>query len=90
MTEIEINDLLAIAKRNYPVETIFWSALKSFDKDYNSSTCVSRDTDYSYARIISGYTDIIINKSGGWIYCSGKWADIIKLPKNKQLEYAIY
>lgn len=73
---INAEELLAEAKRRYPVGTEF---LSTYQGDKNEVKSLSYEKNLSYEKSTLN-VEVIQNSSGGWVYSHGKWAEIISTP----------
>ena len=78
-----IIDMMQEARNHYPIGTKFKS---TFENDIN----IVRDLNFEFLPQVSVYREIIQNSDGGWIYQSGKWAEIIELGQQPEYQPLIF
>lgn len=77
------HELLAEAKKRYPIGTVFKSSLNN----------TARSTVKNGELYLWRNTDICIDNQGGYsVYTNGKWAEIISMPAPQEIinNYSIY
>lgn len=76
---VDIKKLLEEAKRRYPVGTVFKSA-------HQEDICEVVFLEHYWIEGVGLDVNIIQNRGAGWLYKNGKWAEIVSLPYEKQIE----
>ncbi len=82
----EQEELLAEARRRYPVGTVF--------KSTHQGSIVTRKSGEHWDDVVNSSINVIWNgrshNGEGWLYKNGIWAEIISTPKVEEPEYLIF